>query len=228
MDVGLTDISLRLNERASGKYPKFDLRCSIYDFHLRTCYDSGSALAQLISHIVSYPTNHNLDESSEALSTSENIETTLISSYKVNKTDELSEKQQERINKLMAQALQEAATGHKMIKSTEVTDQFTDSKNVFYFPGETNESEQQKPDCSGIFQHEFYDIINFESKVLNSSYYTQEGESEQLPQVTADFGEVKISRNEQSCGSEDDYCVIKSEEKEDMVRQRLDTRNCRR
>ncbi|XP_037892435.1 autophagy-related protein 2 homolog B [Glossina fuscipes] len=217
LDVGLTDISLRLNERASGKYPKLDLRCSIYDFHLRTCYDSGSALAQLISHIVSDPTNHNLDESSETVSISENIETTLISNYKVTKTDELFEKQQERINKLMAQALQEAATGHKIIKSTEVTDQFTDSKNVFYFPGETNESEQQKPDCSGIFQHEFYDIINFESKVLNSSYYTPEGESEQLPQVTADFGEVKISRHEQSCGSEDDYCVIKSEEKEEMV-----------
>uniref|UniRef100_A0A1A9W3L6 Autophagy-related protein 2 n=1 Tax=Glossina brevipalpis TaxID=37001 RepID=A0A1A9W3L6_9MUSC len=219
LDVGLMDISLRLNERASQNYPKLDLRCSICDFHLRTCYDSGSALAQLISHIVS-DANNSLDENSDMQTPpiSENIETTLISSGKINTTDELFEKQQERINKLMAQALQETTTEHKMTKSTDASDQYTDSKNVFYFPGENNKMERQpQPDCSEIFQQEFYDIINLESKVLNSSYSSQEKESQQLPQVTADFGEVKISRKEQSFSSEDDYCIIKSEAKEEIV-----------
>uniref|UniRef100_A0A1B0D0K3 Autophagy-related protein 2 n=1 Tax=Phlebotomus papatasi TaxID=29031 RepID=A0A1B0D0K3_PHLPP len=51
VDLGLFEISLRLNEKATSFAPKFDMRAALNDVHIRTCADSARALAQLISYI---------------------------------------------------------------------------------------------------------------------------------------------------------------------------------
>uniref|UniRef100_A0AAG5CVV1 Autophagy-related protein 2 n=1 Tax=Anopheles atroparvus TaxID=41427 RepID=A0AAG5CVV1_ANOAO len=51
VEVGLFEISLMLNERVTVKFPKFDLRTAINDVHVRTCADSARALAQLIGYL---------------------------------------------------------------------------------------------------------------------------------------------------------------------------------
>ncbi|XP_049531977.1 autophagy-related protein 2 homolog B [Anopheles darlingi] len=51
VEVGLFEISLMLNERVTIKFPKFDLRTAINDVHVRTCADSARALAQLIGYL---------------------------------------------------------------------------------------------------------------------------------------------------------------------------------
>lgn len=53
LDLGLLDISLRINEKVSELFPKFDLRASIQDMHIRSCSDSGRALAHLIAYLAS-------------------------------------------------------------------------------------------------------------------------------------------------------------------------------
>lgn len=50
LNLGLLNISFRLNEEGKGQ-PRVDLRSSIHDMHLKTCYDSASALAQLIAYV---------------------------------------------------------------------------------------------------------------------------------------------------------------------------------
>lgn len=51
VDLGLLEISLRMSEQATASFPKFDLRASINDVHIRTCSDSAASLASLITYI---------------------------------------------------------------------------------------------------------------------------------------------------------------------------------
>lgn len=50
MNIGLLNISIRLDEN-NKQFPNIDLRSSIHEVHLKTCYDSADALAQLIAYI---------------------------------------------------------------------------------------------------------------------------------------------------------------------------------
>lgn len=50
VDLGLLEISLRINEKNTSLFPKLDLRAFIQGVHIRTCSDSGQVLAQLIGY----------------------------------------------------------------------------------------------------------------------------------------------------------------------------------
>lgn len=51
IELGLFEISLRLNDQATARAPKLDLRATVGALHLRTCADSGEALCQLITYL---------------------------------------------------------------------------------------------------------------------------------------------------------------------------------
>lgn len=51
IELGLFEISLRLNDRPTTRAPKFDLRATVNALHLRTCADSAEALGQLIGYL---------------------------------------------------------------------------------------------------------------------------------------------------------------------------------
>lgn len=53
LELGLFEISLRLSEKVTASFPKFDLRAAINDVHIRTCSDSAQALARLIAYLAS-------------------------------------------------------------------------------------------------------------------------------------------------------------------------------
>lgn len=50
VELGLFELSLKMNEKRSGIYPLIDLRALNNMLHIRTCADSGKALMQLITY----------------------------------------------------------------------------------------------------------------------------------------------------------------------------------
>ncbi|XP_055377404.1 autophagy-related protein 2 homolog B isoform X2 [Condylostylus longicornis] len=140
LDVGLVDISLRLNDKNSDLLPKLDLRASIQDLHLRTCSDSGKVFAQLIAYIASDGDLGNEENNSEETnSTSNENSADLLSVEEPLPTNlEISAKQQERVSALMAEALQETVFPKKGSKDD---DKIKTEKGVelFFFPDETNQ-----------------------------------------------------------------------------------------
>lgn len=110
LDLGLVDISLRLNKLPADVFgPQFDIRSSIHDLHMRTCYDSGSALAQLIAQL----TTQQLNAGVNAGRKKEFDKQTTTNSPKPNEESHaggtIAKEHQERVSLLMADAVQETA-----------------------------------------------------------------------------------------------------------------------
>lgn len=112
VDLGLFEISLRLNERSTALSPKFDMRATVNDLHLRTCSDSADALARLITYLATDgdlvdPDQPDDDEFSEQMEGSSRQQ--LVStSPRVSNTPEITAEQQERVNSLMEEAMKES------------------------------------------------------------------------------------------------------------------------
>ena len=115
MDLGLFELSLRLNEKMCGGAPRVDLRASNNCLHVRTCADSGRALMQLLTYFASDgDIASNLDTSdSISVHGSENEET-LLGDESINN---LSKSQVERVNSLMEEAMEETVKGIKQLLS---------------------------------------------------------------------------------------------------------------
>ncbi|XP_014232573.1 autophagy-related protein 2 homolog A [Trichogramma pretiosum] len=135
MDLGLFELSLRLNEKMCGGAPRVDLRASNDVLHVRTCSDSGRALMQLLTYFASdgdlAPSTGN--EESTTVPSSEDGES-LLGDESINL---LSKSQIERVNSLMEEAMEDTVKG-----TTEKPDQKSPKRNdqveVFFFPDESN------------------------------------------------------------------------------------------
>lgn len=141
IDLGLFEISLRLNEKATASFPKLDLRASINDVHIRSCSDSARALAQFISYIAAEGDFDVADEedvpASDSMSITSETDSDLLSvKSQASSAPEVSPLQQQRVNTLMAEAMEEsmriAASG--TIEATPTAD----GVDIFFFPDEKN------------------------------------------------------------------------------------------
>jgi autophagy-related protein 2 len=111
MDLGLFELSLRLNEKMCGGAPRVDLRASNNVLHVRTCSDSGRALMQLLTYFASdgdlTPNSGSME--SITVPSSEDGESLL--------GDEgihfLSKSQVERVNSLMEEAMEDTVKGER-------------------------------------------------------------------------------------------------------------------
>lgn len=109
MDLGLFELSLRLNEKMCGGAPRVDLRASNNCLHVRTCADSGSALMQLLTYFASDgDIASNLDTSDTISVPGSGDEETLLGDESVNN---LSKSQVERVNSLMEEAMEDTVKG---------------------------------------------------------------------------------------------------------------------
>ena len=215
LDVGLLDISLRLNDEESDKCPTFDLRCSIHDGHFRTCYDSGSAFAQLIGYIASSTNSSNDQQSSKDQSLQSSLcseSDFFLSQTDQQTTKEITMKQQERVNILMAEAVQES---HDDKQSLDTIDEEPirekDELKLFYFPDENTKKNLQKEDKTGNEKETKASSLVVDSKV----------KEEPLPIIKAEFGEFEEEDEENETlfedhhnvsSNEEDYCIIADEE----------------
>lgn len=196
LDFGLLEISLKFSEKTE-KCPKFDLRCSLQDVHLRTCYDSGSAFAQLIGYIA------NNVAKDEELGDKNSLQSSLSSESDFFQTepqcsDEAMNKHQERVNLLMAEAVRD---GMDVLETSdsELTPK-EDELKLFYFPDESSPQSRKNKDL----------------KLARSSDEGMSGEP--LASIKDEFGiiadkSIAIVDNKDHCSSEEDYCIIVGEEK---------------
>lgn len=116
VELGLFEISLRLREKPTITLPKYDLRASINDLHVRTCSDSGRALAQLLFYLASdgdLMTQEEWMNSSETQNYENEINFSNIDTH-LDKPVEIPEEQQHAVNNLLIDAMEESPPPGKL------------------------------------------------------------------------------------------------------------------
>lgn len=109
MDLGLFELSLRLNEKMCGGAPRVDLRASNNVLHVRTCSDSGRALTQLLTYFASDGDLILSTKSTDSIAIpNSGDEESLLGDENVNV---LSKSQEERVNSLMVDAMEDTVKG---------------------------------------------------------------------------------------------------------------------
>lgn len=113
IDLGLFEISLRLNDRATAFSPKFDLRATVNDLHLRTCSDSADALARLITYLATDgdlvdPDQPNDDDEFAEHMEARSRQQLVSTSPRASNTPEITAEQQQHVNSLMEEAMKES------------------------------------------------------------------------------------------------------------------------
>ncbi|XP_043863696.1 autophagy-related protein 2 homolog A isoform X5 [Drosophila mojavensis] len=156
LNVGLLNFSIHLNEH-NKSYPSIDLRSSIHDIHLKTCYDGAEVLAQLISYIA------NDKDFKTSMNNANSFNKTDITP--VRNADHTNDKTVNQINTLMADAV-------KDVKTLSVPQPFDEILKV------ENESLQSKPilsnnrfDFDQIFDmrsQDFYKYDTTENSFINT------------------------------------------------------------
>lgn len=117
LELGLFEISLRLSEKVTASFPKFDLRAAINDVHIRTCSDSAAALARLIGYLAAEGDLENrMDEEHEddtrMSTTSLNVmdkEDDLVSVKTQQQVVTVPEEQQQFVNTLLTDAMEDCS-----------------------------------------------------------------------------------------------------------------------
>lgn len=127
IDVGLFELSLRLSDQSN--LPKVDLKASSDIINIRTCSDSASALAELITY---YASNGDLNaaEKVEDIKLSEPY----LEKNPENKSDPLTLTTAGEVYDMMEDAMKELTTSSESYKTTRTEE--NDEVEVFYFPDE--------------------------------------------------------------------------------------------
>lgn len=117
MDLGLFELSLRLNEKMCGGAPRVDLRASNNVLHVRTCSDSGRALTQLLTYFANDGDLMPFTKSTDNIIVPNSAEEeSLLGDESINV---LSKSQEERVNSLMVDAMEDTVKGRRKRKSFE-------------------------------------------------------------------------------------------------------------
>lgn len=179
-DLGLFEISLRLNEKVTSLSPKYDLRAAIKDFHIRTCADSGKALLELISYLASEGDlddekrefNDAASETSSVMQQEENEDDLLKTNPKP--APEVTQTQQQHVNSLMADAMEESIHVPSTSADADDSDEnFEIGKDVFFFPDEQVKKELKNPRKFDSYKRRY---TSEDSISMDSSSYREDEE----------------------------------------------------
>ncbi|KAK2581702.1 hypothetical protein KPH14_002189 [Odynerus spinipes] len=145
MDLGLFELSLRLNDKMCGGAPRVDLRASNNVLHVRTCSDSGRALTQLLTYFASDGDLTSNTGSTESIAVpSSGDEESLLGDESINT---LSKSQVERVNSLMEEAMEETVKGTTRTTNTNDKSSIKERQvEVFFFPDESHPASQVIPE----------------------------------------------------------------------------------
>lgn len=197
VDIGLFDISLRLNKISIANSPKLDFRCILNNVYMRTCYDSASALAQLIGHIA-------FDTQREDVLNKTRKETTNIGQTLNHvdgtdaKTENFNGSKATDVNVLLAEAVQDTSmeSDQESFGNCSMDDILTENVNAM-----------------NMADFEALDTVSFESS-YTSQEFNKDAFCEHIEQddthTEIDF--ISTFRNfesaEEHFKSDDDYCII--------------------
>lgn len=168
--AGLLNVSIRLNDQCK-IYPNIDLRSSIHDVHLKTCYDSADALAQLIAYIAN---------DKDLMPMDKKIDQKQSDNSHVTKSDHNNDKTMEHINKLMADAVKDVEVN----STAHTSNNKKETKKLF----SNNTSSSQSTSCSCDVRLDECNILDFEPKELLTSCCHQEKLENSLPQIETELG----------------------------------------
>lgn len=143
-ELGLFEISLRLNEKVTPLSPKYDLRAAIKDVHIRTCSDSGKALLDFVTYLSSegdLVDEHDIDDAASQASSMHQMnepEDELLQMKTSDRTvPEVTPTQQQHVRNLMAEAMEESIFISNTRKASNESDDPVDlGTDVFFFPDE--------------------------------------------------------------------------------------------
>ncbi|XP_076166580.1 autophagy-related 2 isoform X3 [Ptiloglossa arizonensis] len=167
MDVGLFELSLRLNDKMFDGVPRVDLRASNNVLHVRTCSDSGRALIQLLTYLANdgdlVPNTENTES---IMGPSSGDEESLLGKESINT---LSKSQVERVNTLMEEAMKETVNG----AVATVNGKTLITKNrveVFFFPDESHPPSQEIPEMCKVSEPCVKSECNIEVEECNEDF----------------------------------------------------------
>lgn len=141
-EIGLFEISLRLNEKVTPLSPKSDLRAAVKDFYIRTCADSGKALLELIGYVASEGDlvgEEDIDDTQSEASSMHAMDEPEDRLLQMRKSDtpEVTQSQQQHVNSLMADAMEESIYIPSSRNNSGDSDELVDlGAEVFFFPDE--------------------------------------------------------------------------------------------
>lgn len=170
-ELGLFEISLRLNEKVTSLSPKYDLRAAIRDLHIRTCADSGKALLEFISYLASDGDLDVAEEDDDVKSEVSEMQcqddAELLPMKSQESAPPVTQTQQQHVNSLMADAMEESIYVAKE-STEEIVDLGTD---VFFFP-----DEQSKNKVAGKIDRYKRRCASEDSISIDSSSYREDEE----------------------------------------------------
>lgn len=147
MDLGLFELSLRLNEKMCGGAPRVDLRASNNVLHVRTCSDSGRALTSLLTYFASDGDLIQNTDSMESLAVKgSGDEESLLGDESINT---LSKSQVERVNSLMEEAMEDTVKG-TTVDNSAFKKGIKEEVEVFFFPDESHPAGHSKQSKDAI------------------------------------------------------------------------------
>ncbi|XP_015584958.1 autophagy-related protein 2 homolog B [Cephus cinctus] len=139
IDLGLFELSLRLNDKMCGGAPRVDLRASNNVLNVRTCSDSGRALTQLLTYFASDGDLVSNTGSTESIAIpSSGDEESLLGEESVNT---LSKSQVDRVNSLMEEAMEDTVKG-TVVNTGGKSPEAENQVEVFFFPDESHPATQ--------------------------------------------------------------------------------------
>lgn len=206
-ELGLFEISLRLNEKVTSLSPKYDLRAAIKDLHIRTCSDSGKALLEFISYLASegdlieeYERDDEKSETSSVIPMSEHEDDLLQTSDR--RVPEVTQSQQQHVNTLVADAMEESVyIPRHQDGSGDSGDEPVDlGSDVFFFPDEHTKKELMSADATTSRKTDSYKrrYASEDSISIDSSSYREDEEIfvKRYEQKEEDSGSVNTEMRE--------------------------------
>lgn len=206
-ELGLFEISLRLNDKVTPLSPKYDLRAAIKDVHVRTCSDSGKALLEFISYLASegdLTEEQDIDDTRSEASSMHQMNEPEDELLQMKTSDrsapEVTQTQQQHVKNLMADAMEESiyipSTIHRS-DSDEPVDLGTD---VFFFPDEHSKKEIRFGGSGAIRKIDSYKrrCASEDSISIDSSSYREDEEIfvHRYEQKEEDSGSVNTEMRE--------------------------------
>jgi autophagy-related protein 2 len=185
-ELGLFEISLKLNEKVTSLSPKYDLRAAIKDVHIRTCSDSGRALLEFISYLASEGDLYEDDKQDDACSETSSIMQTnddeLLLKEPEKDVPEVTETQQHHVNTLMADAMEESiyipSTSNAHNDSGDSDEPIDLGAEVFFFPDEQTKKEIKSGTVGSLRKADSYKrrCASEDSISIDSSSYRDDEE----------------------------------------------------
>lgn len=185
MEIGLFEISLKLNEKVTALFPKFDLRAAIKDVHIRTCSDSGRALLEFISYLASEGDFVEEQDDNESIKTQsglpmgEKVDELLPMKTSGSSVPEVTATQQSHVNKLMADAMEESIyLPRSSGGSSDMAVGGFDERGVevFFFPDEDEKTKKKNEEQNRKLDSHKRRCASEDSISIDSSTYRDEDE----------------------------------------------------